>query len=357
MKYLEVLRKNAGFALLSVNVALLLVLFLVQDPFDWFKGGYSGARSIVKLAQSDVTRITIKDPDFGGADVNLIRGDAVPRTEKEEKDRLSRILKPGKQEYFWDLEVVKGGKGQGRHHADRDRIRDLFEAIEKSRRYYGVEASAARVADLEMGRDSSGRPVCLNVILTADRDYSLCVGRASSHGSENYVRLDEEDKIFLVQSNLRSAAGAGSTEYFRNRQIMPDSVKKESVTAVNAVFKNTEKNVQLGKSGDSWQMLSPFPGKVNVGEVTALINDIVDWKAVRFIEKLPEDLDKKASFAVELVYKRNLSDVETVRLDVLGQKDYSTYVIKAPDGSLAEVTSVFLGHFLNPQEKLVPRER
>lgn len=348
------IRANRGFSLLVTNVVLAVFLFFLTDPFEWIRTGYAGARALVSASQSSVSSIEIIDPESGGSRIVLTRGEKAGADKKS--DSPFKLQATG-QEFNWQVEITRPGKDPQKFSADRENVRGLFEAIEKSRRYYSVGAEPAKLADLDMGRDSSGRPVCLQIILkSSGNPDTLCVGRASVRTSESHVRVNDEDKVYLVQSNLRSAAGAGDPDHFRNRQIL-SGLKRDSITALNAVFTKGERTVQLGKSGDSWQMTSPLPGKVNPMEMASLIGDIVEWKATRFLDKAPAELEKNTTFQLEIVSKGAGDVPEAIRVEVLGQKDYSSYVVRTPGGELVEVNSAYLGHLLKPEEKLLSREK
>ncbi len=353
-KYVDWIRANRGFSLLVTNVVLALILFVLADPFEWIRTGYAGARALVSASQSSIETIEITDPESGGSRILLTRGEKAAAEKKS--DSPFKLPSTG-QEYNWQLEITRPGKEPQKFLADKDNIRGFFDAVEKARRYYAVGADAAKLSDLDMGRDSSGRPVCLLIVLKSSGSAdTLCVGRASVRTSESHVRVNEEDKVYLVQSNLRSAAGAGDPDHFRNRQVLT-GLKRDGIAAINAVFAKGDRTVQLGKSGDSWQMTSPLPGKVNPSEMASLIGDIVEWKAVRFLEKPPAELEKNTGFQLEIVSKGAGDVPEAIRIEVLGQKDYSAYVLRTPAGELVEVNSAFLGHLFKPEEKLLSREK
>ncbi len=331
------IRSNPGVTLFFANVGLVIVLILVQDPFGMFKTGYAGARPLLRVSQEDAVSIEIESPDR-------------PLLRLVRKDKLN-VKKNEPAEFVWEVEQA-GAKSKLT--ADRERVRDLFSGIEKARRYYGINRSAESEKDAEMGQDSKGRLLCMQVRITnaSGKMSSLCVGKSSLRGNDSYVRLNDEDTIFLVEENLRTAFGSGDPEYFRNRRLLPE-ITKEEITGINA--SGTGKPVQITRNGSAWQMISPVPGNVNTSEMNLLLGDIIEWKAVSFPREIPKDLDRKKSLRIEIQYKQNMTDLKTASFEVLGQKDFSSYILKDADGNLFEITSLYLSHLLEPEEKLIEK--
>ncbi|HMW60584.1 MAG TPA: DUF4340 domain-containing protein [Leptospiraceae bacterium] len=333
-------KSNPGLSLLSANVVLLAVIVLMQDPFGLFKTGYAGARVLLSASQDSISTIEVESPDKPGI-LRITRKDKLP------------VKKGEAPEYTWDVERTDGTKTT-RMSADRDRVKELFASLEKTRRYYGIARNSESEKDAEMATDSKGRLQCLQVrmISASGKKNTVYVGKSSLRGNDSYVRLDDEDSIYLVEENLRTAFGSGDLEYFRNRRVFPD-MSKDDITGITASA--TGRPLQIARNGQGWQMLSPVPGNVNGSEMNLLLGDFVEWKAVSFPTEIPKDIDKKKSLKVEVQFKTTMTEPRTFAFEVLGQKDFSSYIIRTADGNLFEVTSIYLSHLLEPEEKLLER--
>ncbi len=378
-------RENAPVLLFAFNL-LIGAALLAQLAFSG--GGYRSASPVLELEQSAVREVEIRDPRQN-LQVRLVRGQELPRVApaREEEfdprkamDRMESQLNRN-AEYNWELVVVaapikiarkgekevKGEKdapAERRYGADGERVKALFTALGDARRYYAVPRSPEKDRDLEMGKNDRGEYETPRVIfrLASGGEQVLYLGRTRAGSSEAYVRLGEEDQIFLVETDLRQAAGAADAYFFRDRSVWGRKLSLDGVTGLVARFREKKNNVTLMHSAEGWTMSAPLAGKVRPTEISSLLNDIVDWKADAFPLELPEEIEKDSAFDLEISYKEEMTGVPApLRLTVLGKKDYSTYYIRrvAEKGEepqpIMQVTSVYLGDFYEPERKLIDR--
>lgn len=353
----QLIKKNAGFTVLAVNLVLVVVIFFMYDPFNLIATGYAGASPLLKVSQEDAVKIEIQDPENHGASVVLTRKEilqATPSVENGAMDRLER--KP--KEYRWEIVITAGGKIE-QYSADRERIKQFFQSVENVRRYYGPSRTPEKDRELSMAKLSNGQYEGMAIVFTLENgdSHTIYCGKSSLRTNESYVRLDEEDRIYLVQSNLRTSGGSGEPDYFRSRDVMPAALGHERITGLSAIFPDARRSVNLSKSGDAWQIFAPVTGPAKSSEIGAILNDLEGWKASAFPNEIPKNLDKKSAFILEITYTEsgNITEVKRARFEVLGGKEFSAYIIRDEQGKMYEISSMYLEDFLNPVEKLLDR--
>lgn len=342
MQMIQWIKKNPGAALFSGNIVLFGVWILLQDPFGLSNLLFASRNRVVRLDFSRVTAIEVRSSERQSV-VRMERGARLPGEEKSDKPAV----------YQWNMTRQVAGKTDSLA-ADRDRIKDLFAALERARRAYSMPLSPENERTAEINADSSGAPRCTVLILTQEggKSAKLCIGKSSLRGNDSYVRADEENDIYIVEENLKTAVGAGDPDFFRNRRLLPD-MERDMITAIST---SGPRPVQLVHAAQKWQMTSPVPAAVNASQMSLLLGDLVDLKAAAFLTEVPKDLDRKKAFELTLQFKSNMVDAQIYKLSVLGQKDFSAYVVRDPSGQLAEVTSMYLADLLDPEEKLIEKE-
>ncbi len=360
----QTIKANAGVTLTAANLLLVLILVLQYNPLGIYATGYAGAAPVLpETEQGSIARLEIIDPDFSDVrSITLLRGDLLPREQWKQPPEDAWIGTPTPR-FAWKLQIGRGENAPV-YDADRDRVNDLFEdGLQELRRYNDLPRTAEKDRDLEMGRDDQGRPEGLHIKLTMDggEEHMLYIGRATLRGDEGYVRLDDEDRIFRVEANLRSVLGPGEVDYFRSRSLFAAGAApgENDVLRLDADFRDERRqDVSLAREGGTWSLLNPpFPGKVQEEAVDALVNDIINWKASSFIkddEKI-SDLNKGPAMTLRLTYKTagNLTDRKSIHFEILGRRDFSTYVVRTEAGTLLEISSIYLEDLESPREKFV----
>lgn len=350
-RFLPLLKVNAGSILLLTNVLLIIALAFIYDPFDLIQTGYAGASPIIPGGQKEINKIEIFDPDISDRIILLRKEPIANQTKKDKKNNLI---------FNWELNIIsdKSDTKPRIFKADQDRVKDFFEELTKSRRYYSIKRSQDKEKELEFTRDKSGKYICMRLRFHLDNGNSHTLYLGKSLGEESNVRLDEKDEIFLIETNLKRAAGSGELYYFRNRSLISKNINEENIKAIDAKFSSKKNNVSIVKSGKDWQLTRPVRAAGNSSAIKSLLDDIIDWKANAFLEKLPDRLDQTKSFILTLTYTDNLdkTGVKQLQFNILGQKDMSTYIVRDEKGILYQITSVFLNDFFVPAEKLIQKK-
>ncbi|MEQ9362847.1 MAG: DUF4340 domain-containing protein [Leptospirales bacterium] len=377
----EKLRQNPGGALLAGNALLALILFFQYNPLGLLATGYAGANPILDVSQADVEKIEIRDPDFrSGGDpalqtvVTLIRQSELPRAQwSGHSVDESALFGRQRPQFAWRLQIRRGDRVQ-EFAADSERVAELFINLNDARRHHYVPRSPEKDRDLQMGTDDAGRyeGLTLGFQLEGGERRTLYVGRSSLRGNQSYLRLDDEEEIYLAETNLRSVAGPGEADYFRNRRLVPANIEASAVTAIHADFQAAGALVSLVKDGGVWRMQSPpVAGKIREDQVQQIAADIIDWKAIAFpgansdgeaaLREALKDFETPPEFPfvvrVNYTTAGNITDRSELIFTVLGRKNFSNYLLRTAEGDLVEISSVFIEDLLNPREKLLDQQQ
>ena len=358
----HLVRLNAGFALLVTNIVLGLVALAIYDPFGLVGRGYTGSALLARGAgrETDVREVRITFPDNGGYTVRMTRMSQVPGQKLDEQ--------AGPQ-FQWKARITKGpGGSPAEYAADRERIRELFRSLREARRYYGLKRSPEKDRDLELAKDEQGRNICPQLTLVTEngKEQTLYLGRAS--GGESYVRVGEENEVFLVQANLKSAIGGADAHFFRNRSVIVPELGIAQIQALSAEFpaQNRKLSIAIAAKGGGWELHGYAQGPADTSAVEELLSEILSWKATSFPAEVPKDADRKQALTLT-IYTRTTplsgkaephpTKGGQVRLDILGSRDTNNYFVRTADGSLYEVSSAALGNLFEAQTKLAGRGR
>ena len=357
LKYRKYLLENIGLSLLAVNFLLLLVVFFLYDPFDIIPAGYQGSSPLFHVSQKDVKIVNFESAE---SNFNLIRKEKIEEkiTDKDDSllktERGSSLFKDKKEEkYEWSLEFNSDGNAYS-YPADPERVGDLFHAIQEGRRYYSFSRTPETESSMGFSANPAGKCECLMVKFQMENNqyHTLYVG-ASTAAGESHVRLDDESKIFLVRNDILSSSGYGKHEHFRNRRLLPRGITADSITSINARFQKPERNVELSKAGGLWRIIRPVKGSARIG---TLPDDVAEMKADQFPKIIPPDLNTADAFRLEIVYKKNFTDVDTINFDVLGSKENDIYFLKNKEGTVYQIYAGSFRDIYHPEENLLEKE-
>ncbi|MDH5655825.1 MAG: DUF4340 domain-containing protein [Spirochaetia bacterium] len=328
----KIILENTGLSLFGFNLFLLLVIAYLYDPFSLFQKGYEGASSILSVTQENTRQITVQSGDL---EYRLIKKNQI------------------EDQFEWDLEY-KSGASAITHAADPERIKEFFNSIKEAKRFYSFSRTPENDTEMGFSENAAGKCECMTFTFEDENQdkETIYVGRSTT-GGESHVRVNDESEIFLVRTDLKSASGFGETDFFRNRRLMPEKVKSDAITSINAKFTDPRRNVQLSKAGGIWRMVSPAQGTVRIG---TLPEDISEMKADQFLDMLPQDINKESAFTLEIVYKKNLTEAETVSFKILGSKDNDIYYLENQEGNLFQIYSFSFKELYNPVETLLEKE-
>ncbi len=264
------MRRNRGLLLFGINLLLALSLFFLADPFHLFQGGYREAPPLLDLDRSSVERIEILYP--GWSSPLLLSQQSFPASPSSEGSDSMRN-KSGESK-VWTLRLPPERAGREGHEwrADRKRLQSLFSRLAEARRYYSLPVTPARLEEYSL-RQQEGDSLRVRFV-TKEGERVLIVGRSRMQYDDSYVRVEGEREIYHVSVNLRSLFGEGEQSYFRNRDVIPEFLRTESVRSLRFHPGGPGGvEMELSRAGGEWTMLSPRPGPTRKGSVEMLLSE------------------------------------------------------------------------------------
>lgn len=362
---LTLFRKRPVLTLTGVNVFLLLILFIQHNPLNlqFLRSGYSGADVLLNVEEEDVERIEISDPDYAGGRVILERGDELPENlwqqpeaNMAEESWLDSIITRVPAQYNWKLTIVDPNGERQTYSADHERVRTLFDGLNRMRDYFALDRTPEKDRDLGMGLDTRGNYTGLQISFQLEggrRVENIFVGRSSTRGNQSYVRMNEEDEVFLVEANPRSFVGSGEKEYFRSRNVLP-TLNLDAIQGLKAVMPTRDLEVEIARRANEWQMILPLPTIAQKETFEALLSDILNWQATGFPDSVPEDLDPDFACELDLQVQSTgqLTGQSNIHISILGRVGYSDYIIQRND-QLMRINSIYLADLYEPRERLL----
>ncbi|MCB1307170.1 MAG: DUF4340 domain-containing protein [Leptospiraceae bacterium] len=362
---LTLFRKRPVLSLAGVNAFLLLVLFIQHNPLNlqFLRSGYSGADVLLNVEEEDVERIEISDPDYAGGRVILERGDELPENlwqqpegNMAEESWLDSIITRVPAQYNWKLTIIDANGERQTYSADHERVRILFDGLKRMRDYFALDRTPEKDRDLGMGLDTRGQYTGLQLSFQLEggrRVENIYVGRSSTRGNQSYVRMNEEDEVFLVEANPRSFVGSGEKEYFRSRNVLP-ALSLDTIQGLKADMPTRDLEVEIARRANEWQMILPLPTIAQKETFEALLGDILNWQATGFPESIPEDLDPDFACELDLQVQSTgqLTGQSNIHVSILGRVGYSDYIIQRND-QLMRINSIYLADLYEPRERLL----
>lgn len=355
---LILLRKNAGLSLFGLNVVLLVLIFLSYDPLGIITRGYSNSPTFTPASQDKIERIEIISPARPDVKVSLVRRERLTDRKKDAPAPPGLKKKNRGPRYAWQTVIETTGKQPETHPADRKLIQDLFRRLGETRRYYSIPRGPEKDREFELGKNEKGEYHAPRLVFTLDGGKKTTLYLGKSRADESYVRRDEEDKIFLVESDLKTFLELDNPERFRNRALLPAKYALKNLDALEAEFaarRGPDARFYLRRADRDWTLQRPVQGKAKKTAVESLLGDILKWRAVSFPGKTPPDLDRKAALVLKLHFKTSLTGRTTLEFRVLGRKGYSDYYIQDAANVLYKVNSIYLSDLYEDPSKLLDR--
>lgn len=362
-------KKNTGVILTLVNAVLLTVTLFLYDPMGWVRTGYENSAPILAGGNPAHVEQIVIQPERSNVRIILKRGEKLPRSEsskKSEKEKENKgmfsFMDSPEVSYNWSLEIHNGADEVRTYKADGKRVEEAFQAISNARRYYSIPSNETNEATYGLTKKEDGNCICTTAKfdMSGGKSVVLEIGRAPSRASDSYVRMAGESRIYDIRGNMLASLGGSDPDYFRNRTVMDSEITKENLTTLSAKFPaRKERNVELARTGEDWSIITPVAGPASASEVNSLIDEILGLRTRRFLKEIPEGLDRKRAFTLEMIYSAGLTEQKSVSLEILGETDFNHYLIRSPDKNqnveYREVSSIYLEDLFRPEEKLLSR--
>ena len=298
-KFKELVIKNPAFFMLLLNLFLIISVFLIKDPFGYFMKTYEKSEAFFNFKPSEITEIKIS------------------------KDK-SLIIDLKKEKNIWNVKLEKEYLP-----AENSKITDLLQSLLKAKKFtelektanqedFGLEKSKAFQIELFQNKKSMG---------------SLKIGSTAPKGSYTYVQEPKTNKIYLVESNLKTKIGRGELDYFYIKNLIQDKLEENLVEKISIIGKKDEekKTLALIKESKEWYFLDKEKNrkKIKKEEVESLITELNNLSANKILTKENVTLDEPSIFEISVHYK--VKDIsKNISFKALG-KNKNDYFLQIPD--------------------------
>ncbi|MFN3603874.1 MAG: DUF4340 domain-containing protein [Leptonema sp. (in: bacteria)] len=313
MKFLKLYKNNLGLSLFLTNIILFIVFLVLRDPFSIFSKTYDKAPNLITIDPNRFNKIEIEQKDKK-ITYELIK--------KDSKERKFKNLEELIENTEWSFLLKRENKNE-EFSVDKENLKNLLNEILNFKKYYYLEKNLEN--EISTGIKNSN----LKIQLFYDQNSKLTitVGLSSIRNNTTYIVLDNEDKIYQIEGNLRTRLGSDEIYYFRNHKII--HLDKPKITKVLV----SNKNIVYAKTGNEWQTLQPKPEKLQSSFFEGILDEIVNLKVNTFYGKdLPKDAFEKFQIILEFyIQEENLGETKKEVLEILGKKDYVKYLIQWKD--------------------------
>lgn len=337
MNLISIYKKNLGFSLFVTNIVLFLIFLIVIDPFKIINRTFQTAPQLLDINLKDLQKIYI---DFPDKNVKY----TITITEKQKKDYKKNDIK----EYINHIygKVMIESYTVEEYDLDLDNFKNFLETMIDLKKYYYLPDTTENRSIAGINDKSS----IIKFVLKNNQEVRLQIGSTSIRNNSSYVVLEKDDKIYQVEGNLKLKAGYDDIFYFRNHKIF--QIDKTKIQRIVLRYKN--QRFVYAKAGSDWQLLEPKPAKIQFSSLEGILDEMVNLKANRFLEK---NIDIKEwenyNLSIEIYTSEDLQNENKYVFEVAGKKDYVKYLLKYNNNNY-EVSMYRIEDLVEP-EKLIAK--
>lgn len=317
---LKWISEHKAFSLTAANLTLVLLLFFTKDPFNIFSRTYDKAENFFKVSEKDIQKIRLTKPDF-------------PDYEKE-------MTREGMN---WELKTKTGKK----FHADAEKTETLLKSLLGAKKFTVVTSSKDKGAEFGV---TGGEAIEAELFDKAGSLGKITVGTAGGGGSFTHIKWNGGDEIYLVEDNLKAAAGRGADDFFFDKKISPSGLTSSDIIKVSLKDSSAlKRDFEVEKAEKDWTAVKPPAGQVSSEEMNSLLSRLSGLSADEVVsdeKKIPE-LDKKDSVEIRFGYRKG-TESGTVVLNVLGKdtKGNHYYAVKNNEPTVYRIAEYSLKQIL-----------
>lgn len=337
MNLIAMYKKNLGLSLLTTNIILFLIFLVVIDPFKIINRTFQSAPKLLNLKLQEIKEIQIRFPDKKIQYTIYI-------SEKQKKDYKKDDLK----EFINNLQgkVKIESNTIEEYELDLDNFKSFLETFLELKKYYYLPENNENKSIAGINEQSS----IVKFILKNQQEIQLKVGATSIRNNSSYVLLNNDDKIYQVEGNLKLRAGYEDKYYFRNHKIL--NLEKTKIERLVLLSKN--QRFVYAKAGNDWQLLEPKPAKIQYSSLEGILDEIINLKANRFLTQNEQEKEwEKFDLTMEIYVTETLQNANKLTLEIMGKKDYVKYLVKY-NNNFYEVSAYRIEDLIEP-EKLIEK--
>jgi hypothetical protein len=194
---------------------------------------------ILELKQDDISKIDIKKKS---ADEVVLAKDSAGK---------------------WQITAPKA------YRADQDSVSSMLSTLSSLSSDRLLEDKASNLAQYGLTEPT----IQLDVIEKNDKDHKLLIGDDAPTGSDTYVALAGDPRVFMLASYNKSSIDKGLNDLRDKRLLTFDSDK---LSRVELLAK--KQDIEFGRNKDQWQIVKPGPYRAEDFQVEELLRKIKDAK-------------------------------------------------------------------------------
>ncbi|GIX42042.1 MAG: hypothetical protein KatS3mg129_1775 [Leptospiraceae bacterium] len=334
----EYLKKNPGLSLFVLNIFLFVLFIIINDPFHLISKTYESAPKILNLELNEIQDIIIQFPDKK-------REYHLKLTEmyKNKNHTIEDFIKNTN----WKL-IIKENQKSEEYEIDKENLKEFLETLKELKRYYALPDTAENRTIAGINNNSSK----IIIKYKNDKKDILKIGFVSIRNNSSYIQLNNEDKIYQVENNLKLKSGFEDIYYFRNHQIT--NFDKDKLQKIIVYYNN--KRIIYAKTGKEWQLLEPKPANLQNSSMEGILDEINHLKATQFYnDENPLNKDWEIlNLKIELEISREMESPSKEILNFIAKKDYVKYLLQYKN-QYYEISVYRIEDLLEP-EKLIEKQ-
>jgi hypothetical protein len=338
MKFIENIKKNLGLSLFILNIILLFIFIIINDPFKLFSSTYEKAPKVFNFNLNDIQKISIKFPDKN-IEYELYINDSINKIKN-----IDEFIKNINGKF-----ILMKDQNKEEYEIDKNRLKEFLETLIELKRYYALPDTSENRSIAGIN-DQSAK---ITIFYKNKKQDILKIGYVSIRNNSSYIQFNQEDKIYQVENNLKLKAGYEDIYYFRNHQIL--NLEKDKIQKITIISPN--KRIVYAKAAKDWQLLEPRPASLQNSAMEGILDEIVNFKANQFYNQ-NKPLDKNwdnFNIKIELDIANQMDMPTKEIIHILGKKDYVKYLVEY-NKQYYEVSAYRIEDLLEP-EKLIETKK
>ncbi len=167
-----------------------------------------------------------------------------------------------------------------------------------------------------------------------DEELALVIGDATPTGSNTYVAIPGDPRVFTV-ATYRTNALRKSLDELREPQVL--AFDREAVRGVEVAWQGG--GVQAVKDGNAWRLQKPIEGAADAGTLEGLLADLRFLRAEGYVDEPDEETRQAVAEPSLRIELRGEGESVLAELRVAAGGDGSSRVVQGRDGHLYRLAS------------------
>ncbi|HUG44173.1 MAG TPA: DUF4340 domain-containing protein [Acidobacteriota bacterium] len=239
------------------KVLILLVVFLGLGAYVYFYE-IAGWEERQKAEQLQESLLRLEEDQIESIEISLQGRDPVLLVKDREEWQLRRPLEAP---------------------ASESEVRTLLQRLTEARRNRSFEA------EQDLSAYGLDEPRLRVTISTPDGARELAIGNSDFAETNVYVRLSDEEEVFLTSQLLASALDKDALSW-RSRKIL----RFEQDELATLEIQRQEETITLTRKNGDWFLERPLQEKADRSTVSALLSSLSGADVRDFVDESPEDL-------------------------------------------------------------------